>query len=79
MYNKRGTVPFQAEILKTRRQEMISNKELFLRAYKRQQGLNPDIKLQDSQTAKSPVRHVKKRMPKTLWIKTRYGIIQQES
>lgn len=56
---------------------MISNKELFLRTYKKQQNMNPDIYLPPSETSpilkKIPFKKVKTYQPRKVTVNTRYG------
>jgi hypothetical protein len=54
---------------------MISNKELFLRSYKKQQNLNPDIFLPPSENflKRIPLTKVKIYKPRKVTVNTRYG------
>jgi hypothetical protein len=53
---------------------MISNKELFLRTYKKQQNMNPDIYLPPSTSLKKiPFKKVKTYQPRKVTVNTRYG------
>jgi hypothetical protein len=53
---------------------MISQKELFLRAYKKQNNLNPDITLPSSSLRKIvPIKKIKSYSPRNINVATRYG------
>ena len=53
---------------------MISNKELFLRAYKKENNINPDITLPSSSHRKIvPIKQIKSYSPRNINIATRYG------
>ena len=54
---------------------MISNKDLFLRTYKKQQNMNPDIHLPASDTVlkKIPFKKIKTYKPRKVTVATRYG------
>lgn len=54
---------------------MISNKELFMRTYKRQQNINPDIHLPSSEKVSKFNFHtkLKAKKPRRIIITSRYG------
>jgi hypothetical protein len=52
---------------------MISNKELFLRAYKKENNLNPDVNLPISALHKIPIKKIKSYIPRNINVATRYG------
>jgi hypothetical protein len=53
---------------------MISQKELFLRAYKKENNLNPDVNLPISALHKIiPIKKIKSYIPRNINVATRYG------
>lgn len=60
---------------------MISNKELFLRTYKRQQNMNPDISLPSSEKISKFNFHTKLKIykPRKISVTSRYGDMKIEN